>query len=364
MKLPATLLFFFAVSFSVAAQNAPAAPSLRDSKVDSIYLFRQIGGRVDWMPDSSGKRILFDALGSDGYYDVYRVDADGNNFHCLTDNKALPGRHQGQPAWHPGGQWFVFQAEKSVHPGTSRFATPGRGVFNDLWLGRADGQQFFQLTDLPADKNHGVLHPHFSPDGKKLSWCEMYGKAWAKEKGYVFGQFKLKVADFSFGANGKPQLTNIREYVPGDSVFYENHGFSPDGNYLLFSSNFYLKVSPLKNNKLYRLNLATGKTELLADKGYNEHATYTPGGKYIVWGTNMGKARNGMDYWIMKADGTEKQRFTGFNERGYPEHRKKVYAVDMSFSPDGKYLLAYVQNNAVADMGIMYMIKMKEPIDK
>src|ERR1051325_8434343 len=89
-----------------------------------------------------------------------------------------------------------------------------------------------------------------------------------KSKGDAMGCWKLMVADFGFDEKNAPCLRNVKEYIPGDSVFYENHGFSPDGRYLLFTSNFDKHVSPLGGNKLYRLDLSTGKAELLAGEGY------------------------------------------------------------------------------------------------
>ena len=35
---------------------------------------------------------------------------------CVTcGHPDLPGRHTGQPAWHPSGRWLVVQAEKRRH---------------------------------------------------------------------------------------------------------------------------------------------------------------------------------------------------------------------------------------------------------
>jgi Tol biopolymer transport system component len=277
----------------------------------------------------------------------------------------LPQKHNGQPAWHPSGEWLVFQSEKKEHEGKSRFSTPGRGVWCDLWIGSADATKFFPLRVVPNEKGKGTLHAHFSHDGKKLSWSELYEPASFKTKGKSFGQFKLMVADFYIDSFGVPKLKNIKQYIPGDSVFYENHGFSPDGKYLLFSSNYYKNVSPLGGNKLYRLDLETGKATVLADVGYNEHATYSPDGKYIVWGTNRDNKKKGMDYWIMNADGSNKQRLTYFNVKGYPEYeKKKLLAVDMSWSPDCKYILAYVQDGVAKDAGRIYLISFKDPVGK
>ena len=72
----------------------------------------------------------------------------------------------------------------------------------------------------------------------------MCKKASLKNKGTWLGSFKLKIADFSFDDFGTPHLSNIKEFIPGDSVFYENHGFSPDGKNLLITSNYKLNAAP------------------------------------------------------------------------------------------------------------------------
>jgi Tol biopolymer transport system component len=202
--------------------NNPNYPetSVRECLLDSIKLFMESGGRLDIL-DVSNPIVTFDKPNDDGYYDVYISDLNKNNEICLTCNSSvLPQKHNGQPAWHPSGEWIVFQSEKTIHKGKSRFSTPGRGVYNDLWITNNTGSIFIQLTDLPIERGRGVLHPHFSDDGKKLSWCELYEKASLKYKGAAFGIFKLKVADFIIDENGNIRLENIKEYIPEEKVFY------------------------------------------------------------------------------------------------------------------------------------------------
>lgn len=361
-----TVILFFQNLSSAQCGNGvcddPDNPEncIRDCLLDSLCLFMKPGGRLDVLDDSSTV-IAFDRPGKDKYYDVYITDLKKKEETCLTCNSAvIPQKHNGQPAWHPDGEWIVFQSEKQNHKGRSRYSTPGRGVFCDLWLTNKSGTVFHQLTDLPNSGDYGVLHPHFSKNGKKLSWCEMYKGASLKYKGELFGHFKLKTADFSINEEGVPQLTNIKEYIPGDKVFYENHGFSPDGTQLLFASNLEKDNSPLGGNKLCLLDLETEELTILAEEGYNEHACYIMDGKYILWGSNHENRNKGMDYWIMKPDGTEKQRLTYFNQKGYPESsRKRFYTVDMSWSDEKRVLLGFVQPGLVKDGGMIYIFYFK-----
>jgi Tol biopolymer transport system component len=324
--------------------NSKAAPGLA-----RVVTIKKNGGRVDWSP--SGNLIAFDSKGSDGYYDVYVMLPNGSNERCITCNRpALPGKHTGNPAWHPNGKWIVFQAEKKDHPGGSLGALPGLGKHSDLWLASSDGARFFQLTDLPNTRGSGVLHPHFSRDGGKLSWSEMVEEPRPFKPRRGYGTWRLKVADFSF-VGGKPTLDNMRAYQPGGPAFYENHGFSPDGSKLLFTSNF--DGGPtLRDNKIYVLNLSDGSARMLTDNDvYNEHASFSPDGTKILWGSSLGNANKGMDWWLMDSDGSNKRKLSRFNDPESAGFGGFSAAVDHSWSPKGDQIVGYVQDSIVRQTG-------------
>lgn len=332
-------------------RQQPCASDSRGQAVGgllSVSMLKKHGGRVDWSP-SGNDLIAFDSKGADGYYDVYVTRPDGSGERCITCNQtALPGRHMGNPAWHPSGRWIVFQAEKKAHPGGSFGASPGLGKYGDLWLASADATKFYQLTDQP--NNGGVLHPHFSKDGRKLSWSEMVGEPRLFKRKGSFGIWTLKVADFALERDG-PTLTNIREYQPGGPAFYENHGFSPNGTKLLFTSN-YRGGPALRGNKVYSLDLSTNRLMVLTDNdAYNEHAAFSPDGTRIIWGTSLGNANRGMDWWIMDSDGANKARASFFNQCSSDLFPRFVLAVDVSWSPSGDRVVGYIQDSMVLQTG-------------
>lgn len=331
---------------------------IRDCRLDSIYNISKDGGRVDW---GSNNSIVFDN-NQTGYFEVYKMNPVGSDMSCLTCSSPLFDKHCGNPAWHPSGNWIVFQAEKSIHPGSANFSTPGKGVYNDLWLMDSSGTQFYQLTNNPVSDSIGSLHPHFSHDGTKLSWSEMYEPAQLWPLGKTFGAFKLKIADFSFDSQGNPLLSNIVEYIPNDSVMYENHGFSPDGTELLFMSNWGKHIVPLGNCKIYTMNLSTLVCTPLATIDYNEHACYSPNGQYIVYGSTRDNSNKAMDYWIMKSDGSQQQRLTYYNQAGHPEFVNKAFAVDMSWSPNGQNIIGFLEDSTLNDDGKIQMIKFSAPL--
>ena len=354
------LTAFFCSTLLPIAYRLTRAPECPARRVRSITTIKESGGRVDWSPVND--LIVYDALQADGYYDLWIMTPEGGDERCLTCGQAgrLPQKHLGNPAWHPSGDYIVFQAEKETHPGLSESATPGFGLYSDLWLMSSDGQQFTRLTETPATHDSGVLHPHFSRDGAQLSWSEMYERPALGERGKEFGYWKLKVADFSLGADG-PVLSNVREYEPGGPAFYENHGFSPNGDTLIFSSNFGRGGSVWQNTDIYTMNLTTLSVTQLTNAHYNEHAHYSPDGTHIVWMSDAEINGIGADYWLMSADGSNQERLTYFNRRGCPERTdERLTAADSSWGPDGNRLVAYISTDLLRQTGKIVMIEIEE----
>jgi Tol biopolymer transport system component len=103
----------------------------------------------------------------------------------------------------------------------------------------------------------------------------------------------------------------------------------------------------------YVLNLRTGAARNLTNTpdNWDEDSAIAPNGK-IVWMSNANsryrfdKSRGDWaaqpverDYYIMNADGSDKQRLTYFNESGSPEHlENRILVAAADFSPDGRYL--------------------------
>lgn len=319
--------------------NDPSYP------VKKITTLKDSGGRVDW--SAQGDLIAFDKADAEGFYDVYTMKPDGTNEVCLTCRTLPRKRHRGNPAWHPSGDWIVFMSEKAEHEGSSYSSLPGYGVYTDLWIISRDGSRVYPLTKVPNNKSSGTLHPHFSSDGTKLSWSELYESAEVFVKGKEVGWWKLKVAEFSF-AEGKPALSNIQTIQPGEAAFYENHGFSPDGSRLIFTSNFKEGKSVFTYNNIYTYSLEDKKVTQLTFEGYNEHASFSPDGTKIVWMTDYHNGSNGTSWWIMNSDGSDKKRLTTL----------KGWAADVSWSPDGTYIVGYIQNSLLKQTGKIVKIKL------
>jgi Tol biopolymer transport system component len=327
------------VLFSALSAGAALvlACSLAHAQEVRISTLKEGGARNDWL----GERIAFDMLDAKGeFFALHVMKQDGSEVRCLSCNHPdLPGRHTGQPAWHPSGRYLVFQAEKKKHRKVrfEHVVTPGAGVLNDLWILDLETNRASLLREIEDARGRGTLHPHFSADGRRLSWSEMNEPGGIKQ-GTELGFWSLMVADFGV-EGGKPKLDNPRAYSPGGNAFYENHGFSPDGKRLIFTSNFESKKRIEAH--IYSMELATQKLARLTTEGYNEHALYSPDGSRIAWMSTNGN-RGGTDYWLMNADGSGKRRLTYFNQKGKPEYNgRRLTCADLSWRADGAAFAGY-----------------------
>jgi Tol biopolymer transport system component len=286
------------------------------------------------------------------------MNPDGSGAHCLSNqNQQLAALDNGNPAWHPSGNYIVVQASDmpAVPMATTaparfkRVTSPGMGFDNDLWLLSPNGTLASQLTHLA--KRQGVLDPHFAHRSNLLLWSEMESAAPQK--------WVMRLGKFAVGDNG-PELSDIQTLDPLGNAFYETHCFSPDDRYILFSTT--KEPGDFQHMNIVRMELATGKIVTLTDPAlaqWNEQAQYSPDGSKIVWMSSasidqdLAQATKGLlktDYWIMNADGSNKRRLTYFNDPGAPEYRpSKNIASDLSWSPDGKSIVADLQMRRPGD---------------
>jgi Tol biopolymer transport system component len=310
---------------------------------------------VDW--SRSNNLIAYDRAGANGDFQVYTMAADGSRDVCLTCGKpGLPQKNNGNPAWHPSGNYIVFQSEVADSTTTRFAANPGRGVDNVLWVTDPSGQTFTQLTQLSADPASGVLHPQFSADGNRLSWSELY-EGIPLPTGTFLGHWRLAVADFVV-TGGRPALRNVRKFEAGRAGFYENHGFSPDGTRLLFTGNQgQTGLESLAD--IFLVDLASLALTRLTTENYNEHAHFFPSGRKIVWMTNAGISGRGTDLWIMNPDGSGKERLTFLNQAGCAENTGGLAVpADNSVNAAGDKIVVYVQDEILGDRGSIKLVEL------
>jgi Tol biopolymer transport system component len=338
----------------------PSFPAGCGAYPHRITTVKAQGGRVDW--SRANGLVAYDRLGDDGvYFDVFTMAADGSGDTCLTCGKAgrVPQKNNGNPAWHPSGNYIVFQSEVSDSRATPFQSNPGRGINNVLWVTDPAGQNFTQLTELSStDPVSGVLHPHFSADGGRLSWSEIY-EGPSPVAGTFFGHWRLVVADFVV-ESGRPGVRNIRKFEPAQPAFYENHGFSPDGTKLLFSSNAAQTGALAQvNNDIFTMELASLAVTRLTTQNYNEHAEYFPDGRKVLWMSNDDIPNRGTDLWIMNPDGSGKERLTYLNQAGCSDYTgSRAVPADHSINAAGNQIVLYVQDQIFGDVGPILLVEL------
>ncbi len=329
-----------AVLWLALAAGSPVA-SATDLRVATVTRLNTNGGRIVW--DKSGSNLIaYDRRPPGGYYNVYLMTTHGDDVASLTQgNSLLPGKHAGNPAWHPSGQLLVVQAERQSYANDA-LATPGVGVGNDLWFISTNGSNAWRMDTVTLggySRPAGILHPHFSHSGNLLIWAEFIAP------GGTFGVWRLKLADFGI-TNGVPGVSNVRTYNPGGgSNFFETHNFSPEDSKFLYTS------SQDTFLELYSFDIASGtSTRLTTDPAiWDEHGQYSPDGKNIVWMASHGLApTNGTyptEYWGMDANGANQVQLSWFNFNGHQHFLglAPVVASDLDWSPNGSQIVAYLQ---------------------
>jgi para-nitrobenzyl esterase len=222
-----------------------------------------------------------------------------------------------------------------------------------MWLITSDGRRAWKLVEEPVEAKRGMLLPQFSPDGKKIAWCERVASPNPFEPLKVAGLFVIHVADFLDGPT--PRVASIKDFKPGGDAFYEVSCFTPDSQSLLMTSD--LDTRNFWKNQIYRLDLQTGAARRLThNDSYNEHPGLTPDGKSILWMSDVQCDRlgllHGTDWWLMDADGANPRRVSTMNVRSSPQcDGAPKWACAAAWSPDGRWFYGDVQTNLFTQAG-------------
>jgi len=179
-----------------------------DSAVMNVSVLQEEGGRVSWLHHEG--LIAFDKKGDDGYGDVYLMSLDGSGAECLTCDKHELQLHNGNPVWHPLGEYIVFQAQdpdlKGLPPGPvgDYAASPGVGINNNIWAMTADGSKFWQLTQVKDRQGVWIMNA----DGSGKRRLSGFNDPYAPE--YIEVDGGIGLGDFDMGPDGKTIVAKMR----------------------------------------------------------------------------------------------------------------------------------------------------------
>lgn len=269
-------------------------------------------------------KIAF-ASARDGDFEIFVMDADGNNLVQLTHNR----RDDLWPNWSPEGKYISFTR-----------GGPRRSYVREIWTMRADGSHQKPLVG-PAM----ISGPDWSPDGRLIAYSVSYDGAsiYAVQRDGSGGRVIVSEKenslheDPSWSPDGsrivfvdqRKVLVSARSRCPGDNIcgehsfgvihpYLSNPTWSPDGQRILFGA---LSATDDPEDDYVDRDLhvfdENGNDVLLeaADGGDSSAGAWSPDGAQIVFYSDRGTS---YDIYRIDADGTDLIQLT--HRRGSDIH--------------------------------------------
>lgn len=250
-----------------------------------------------------------------GHSEIWVMDYDGFNQHAITSYGSLSLT----PRWSPDGAKLAFTSYAGGNP--------------EIYIYSLEAHRI-----IPFPRYKGLnTTPAWSPDGKKIAFCS----SMSGDPEIYFSDttgFNLQRLTFSPGVDispvwnpktgneiafvsdrsGSPQIyimngdgTNLRRLITGGGDA-SSPSWSPNGLFMAFS----WRVSDTGTYDVYAVEIATGRIiQLTHDAGRNEHPTWSPDGRHLVFESNRTGSKQ---VWMMLADGTNPKQLTQQGENWNP----------------------------------------------
>jgi dipeptidyl aminopeptidase/acylaminoacyl peptidase len=237
--------------FSFASEVYPDCPNDESNKK-----------RTEEVEKSKVKAKIFDKLP----YRVWNSWKDGKRNHVFVlpaaggaSRDITPGDFDSPPI-DLGGSWSYDWSPDTKEIAFTRNPDPtvATSTNNDIYVVPVDGGEAKQITDNPGNDSQ----PLFSPDGKYIAYLQM------KRAGFEADQKQLILYERS---TGKCQnLTQRVDFSINDYLWTND------------SKTIYFNADDKSNESLFKLDVASGKVEVVIDKGYNHSMRMLPDGKSLV----------------------------------------------------------------------------------
>jgi hypothetical protein len=283
------------------------------------------------------------------------MQPDGSEVFNLTGNtNDVPIGFVGQPAWHPNGEYIIFQVENENSQGM-RYNHMAWGINQDLWIIKKDGTAAEKIWETPL--NHAALHAHFNADGTKIIFAEriatndvLYSPTETPGGENPWAGWQIHIADFDISKTGTDKFSNHRIlFGQGEAKnrgFFESHGFIDD-NTIIYS---HTAGGARYVDDIYTANLDGGNIVNLIQSPFSweEHGKFSPSGKSLLF---LSSRINPDWEWpdddvlslrtelYLKTE-SDIERLTNFNAEG--DIDKRYLASDSDWDSKGKRIVVQV----------------------
>ncbi len=334
-----TLLLIFALSFGciLYTQNLLEPVDIFDIEFVSDPQVSPDGSQVIYT------RNFKDIMTDKNLSNLWIINSDG------TVNRPLTTGNQNDRSarWSPDGKRIVYITNKEGN--------------NQIYMRWLDSGAETKLSNLQK----GPTNLNWSPDGKWISFsmfidgeAKVLAPLKGKPKGAKWNKPAIYIDDMKYRADGAGYLPQgyrhlhvisadggtARQITTGKYNF-NNGEWSPDGKYLLTSSNIHPDRETTPNNtEVHLINVESSEIKTLTDRfGPDANPQFSPDGSMIAF---MGFDDNYDGYqvaelYVMNTDGTDKKLLSADHDRSLN---------DFSWANDGKSL--FISNDNEGDIEI------------